>query len=54
MLIRKFNIADFEDEYNTLCQHLYPWTERVDTPFGSMFCIVEPEKVTKRDRKSVV
>lgn len=48
MLIRKFNIADFEDEYNTLCQHLYPWTERVDTPFGSMFCIVEPEKVTKR------
>jgi methionyl-tRNA synthetase len=47
MFVRKLNVDDFENEYNTLCQHLYPWKDKVDTPFGSMFCIVEPGNTTK-------
>jgi methionyl-tRNA synthetase len=47
MLVRKFDINNFENEYNTLCQHLYPWENKVETPFGSMFCVVEPGNLTK-------
>ncbi len=45
MKIQKYQPNDFA--YGIPCQPLYPWEGVADTPFGSMWCVVEPGSSVK-------
>ncbi len=45
MKIQRYKPEDFA--YGIRCQPLYPWDGVAATPFGSMWCIVEPGKSVK-------
>jgi methionyl-tRNA synthetase len=47
MLIRKLDSSSFSRAYDILCQGIYPWNGVVETPFSSMWCVVEPGKVAR-------
>ncbi len=45
MKIQRYKPEDFA--YGIPCQPLYPWEGVADTPFGSMWCVVEPGRSVK-------
>ncbi|MGB3508773.1 MAG: class I tRNA ligase family protein [Microcoleaceae cyanobacterium] len=47
MFVRKLNPEKFQKAYGGLYQQLYPWQDVVNPPFTSMWCVVEPGKVTQ-------
>jgi mannose-6-phosphate isomerase-like protein (cupin superfamily) len=47
MLIRKLDPEQFVDAYDVKEQMFYPWSDVVETPFGSGWLVVEPGRRTK-------
>ncbi|MBV8200454.1 MAG: cupin domain-containing protein, partial [Acidobacteria bacterium] len=47
MLIRKLDPDQFVDAYDVKEQMFYPWSDVVETPFGSGWLVVEPGRRTK-------
>ncbi|HVR10866.1 MAG TPA: cupin domain-containing protein, partial [Thermoanaerobaculia bacterium] len=47
MLIRKLDPEQFVDAYDVKEQMFYPWSDVVETPFGTGWLVVEPGRRTK-------